>query len=179
MNSYFEGEPVVHLTKDCSDDWFPCCTKMEFLADFAFIDSTGYKWEAKRGDVIESEAILDVVWSKIAGESSCKKDFHRACIIYDVACEKSIKTSKDASRMLYEALLIDGASQPLALLLYTAIRLYGPKWDDTTEFSSSVIFCCSLRDYPLLDHPRYANPLKKLMDFDTLEVALDSAILMD
>lgn len=186
MNARFEGDWVVDCTEDCSDDWFPAHTKMRFLADFAFVDSRGYRWEAKAGEVIESVNLLFAIWAKAISHRSnnwsgargnqeeiAEPHFIRSSVLYDVACQNSMGTSDTANRMVYEALLVEGAPQSLALLFYTAIWLYGPRWLDARKKFSNLLYHCSLGDYPLLRGcDSYTNPFSRVVDFDGFESAL-------
>jgi hypothetical protein len=85
-------------------------------------------------------------------------DYRRASVVHDVACERHEKTSRDAHRMFYEAMLTDGTSKPRALLFYTAVRLFGPQWDQQRGF-----------------HPMLAARAHEI-DFDRFEAALDQVV---
>ncbi|MGA7749647.1 MAG: hypothetical protein WCA63_05820 [Gallionella sp.] len=67
MNTYFEGNVDARwLVEDGAD------RKMQLLADFSFIDSTHFKWEAKTGDIIDGASIPEAIWSEI-----CRHTLHR------------------------------------------------------------------------------------------------------
>jgi len=103
--------------------------KMELLAPFSFLDSKGFNWQAATGDEIDGASIPEIVWSKIVGTPYIG-DYRRASVVHDVACKKYIKSSRDAHRMFYEAMLEDGTDPNRALLFYMAVRVFGPRWKE-------------------------------------------------
>lgn len=120
---HFEGQVETRWLMDAQED-----RRMEILRQFAFVDSTGYRWTARPGDVVDGASIPEVVWSNIVG-TPFVGDYRRASVVHDVACDRREKTSKDAHRMFYEAMLADGVPQMRAQVFYTAVRLFGPQWD--------------------------------------------------
>ena len=111
--------------------------EMELLSEFAFIDSQGYRWAAHRGERVDGASIPDQVWSTVVGTPFIG-DYRRASVVHDVACERHEKTSREAHRMFYEAMLADGTEKARALLFYTAVRLFGPQWDPQRGFRSML-----------------------------------------
>ncbi len=113
--------------------------KMILLAPFAFKDGGGFTWQAEPGDEIDGASIPEVIWSKLVGTPFIG-DYRRASVVHDVACEKHIKSSKEAHRMFYDAMLKDGTNPTRALLFYMAVRVFGPKWktgDQAKKFEFS------------------------------------------
>lgn len=159
MTAHFEGEADVRWIVESSDD-----RKMKLLADFAFVDSTGYRWVAKKNDVIDGASIPEIVWSQIVG-TPYVGDYRRASVVHDVACDEKIRTSKDAHRMFYEAMIADGTSEPKAMLFYMAVRLFGPQWEDEIGPSNADFKAMLLSATP-----------KPNVDFGKLEQALDSVL---
>jgi hypothetical protein len=149
---YFEGDVdtrwLVHGGAD---------REMQLLSEFAFIDSAGYRWAAHSGEKVDGASIPEQVWSTVVGTPFIG-DYRRASVVHDVACERHEKTSRDAHRMFYEAMLADGTEKARALLFYTAVRLFGPQWDRHRGFR------------PMLAHAAQD------IDFDRLEAALDEVV---
>ena len=160
MPSHFEGNVDARWLVEEGED-----RKMQLLADFAFSDSTNFKWEAKVGDIVDGASIPEAIWSEVVGTPFIG-DYRRASVVHDVACDKHIKTSKDAHRMFYEAMLADGTSQARALLFYTAVRLFGPQWEATVSGITNKQFKMAL--------PR--KVIEQVIDFKMLEAALDRAL---
>ena len=149
---HFEGNVDTRWLVERGED-----RKMEMLSEFAFIDSKGYRWAAHRGEQVDGASIPEVVWSKVVGTPFIG-DYRRASVVHDVACVRREKTSKEAHRMFFEAMLADGTAKERALLFYTAVRLFGPKWDQQRGF-----------------RPMFAVPAEEI-DFDRLEAALDHVL---
>jgi hypothetical protein len=131
--------------------------EMEILREFAFVDSTGYRWAAYPGEKVDGASIPEQVWSEVVGTPFIG-DYRRASVVHDVACDRREKSSREAHRMFYEAMLADGTSKQRALLFYTAVRLFGPQWDQRRGFRTML--AAQAQD----------------IDFDRLETALDQVL---
>jgi N-acetylmuramidase/Protein of unknown function (DUF1353) len=105
--------------------------EMKLLEDFSFTDSEGYTWKANKGDKIDGASIPQFLWSFVG--SPFVGDYRRASVVHDVACQRKEKTSRDAHRMFYEAMLADGFPEASAMDFYTAVRLFGPQWELNTK----------------------------------------------
>lgn len=131
--------------------------RMELLAPFAFIDRQGRTWPAETGDIINGASLPEAIWSRLAG-TPFVGDYRRASVVHDVACNKHIRTSREAHRMFYEAMLEDGVDNRRALLFYMAVRAFGPQWREG-------------------EPPQPFDPLvPQEPDFDVVEAALDQAL---
>lgn len=149
----FQGEVETRWLRHGGPD-----RKMQLLADFAYIDRSGYAWLAVKGDTVDGASIPDELWSRLVG-TPFVGDYRRATVVHDVACQRQIKTSREAHRMFYQALLEDGVAKERALLMYTAVRLFGPKWDASG-----------------LHRGLAPEEAAAEIDFDELESALDEVV---
>lgn len=131
--------------------------RMELLAPFAFIDSEGRTWPVETGDIINGASLPEAIWSRLAG-TPFVGDYRRAAVVHDVACDKHIRSSREAHRMFYEAMLEDGVDHRRAMLFYMAVRAFGPKW---REGEPPAPFDPRVPDDP---------------DFSLVEAALDQAL---
>lgn len=52
----------------------------------------------------------------------------RATVVHDIACRDRVRPYEEVHYMLYEAMLCDGVTPDREALMYTAVRLFGPKW---------------------------------------------------
>jgi Protein of unknown function (DUF1353) len=118
----FEGQVDTQWRRHEDED-----RDMQLLSDFAFIDSRGIRWDAPAGRIINGASIPEVLWSKIVG-TPYVGDYRRATVVHDVACQDKAKPHEEVHRMFYDAMLCDGVSEERAFLMYTAVRLFGPKW---------------------------------------------------
>jgi Protein of unknown function (DUF1353) len=118
----FEGQVNAIWLRHAGQD-----RDMQLTADFAFIDSRGVRWGAPAGRIINGASIPEILWSSVIG-TPYVGDFRRASVVHDVACEDKTRPYEVVHYMLYEAMRCDGVSEEQAVLMYTAVRLFGPKW---------------------------------------------------
>lgn len=98
---------------------------MQLLEDFAFVDATGKRWLAKRGTVINGASTPWPFW-RIADPFVGR---HRlASVPHDAACRERTDDWRAVHRMFYEAMRCAGTNVAMALLLYLAVRWFGPRW---------------------------------------------------
>lgn len=128
MAAHFEGDvKTLWLVEGEVGDDGPD-RRMQLLEDFAFVDPGGLRWDAPSGHIIDGASIPRMLWS-IAGDPY-SGTYRRASVLHDVACDARTQPSKVVHRMFYDAMIADGTSQAQALEFYTAVRLFGPHWDD-------------------------------------------------
>lgn len=147
----FQGEVETRWLRQPGKD-----RDMRLLTDFAFLDSRGVRWDAPAGRVINGASIPEIFWSQVVG-TPYVGDYRRATVLHDVACDDQTRPHEEVHRMFYEAMRCDGVPEDRALLMYTAVRLFGPKWS----------FARARR-----------NPQKALRSFniDLLAATLDTAL---
>ena len=122
MTGYFEGRVRTEWLHHDGDD-----RDMLVLEPFAFTDSTGVRWTAGAGDLVNGASIPRIFWTLVG--SPFVGDYRRASVLHDVACRKKTGVSRDVHRMFYEAMRADGVDGDTALKMYTAVRLFGPNWE--------------------------------------------------
>jgi len=122
---YFIGEVRVLWLKQDGPDRL-----MELLEDFKFIDPNGKEWLAAKGRRIDGASIPRILWT-VAGDPFIG-DYRRASVLHDVACDDKVEPDKSVHRMFYDAMICDGVDHETAAKFYTAVRLFGPKWDIVT-----------------------------------------------
>ena len=126
--AYFEGDVrTLWLVEGEVGDDGPD-RRMQVLEDFAFVDPNGVRWLAPAGSKIDGASIPRMLWS-IAGDPFIGP-YRRASVLHDVACDDRTRPSKVVHRMFYDAMVADGTGEAQAVEFYTAVRLFGPHWDD-------------------------------------------------
>ena len=118
----FEGQVTAIWLRHAGKD-----RDMRLTTDFAFIDSRGVCWDAPAGRIINGASIPEILWSSVVG-TPYVGDFRRASVVHDVACDDKTRPHEEVHYMFYEAMLCDGVPEDRAVLMYTAVRLFGPKW---------------------------------------------------
>jgi Protein of unknown function (DUF1353) len=161
--AYFEGEVRTEWLVETATDDDGADRRMQLLEDFAFTDSAGTRWLAPLGHIVDGASIPRLLWS-VAG-SPYTGAYRRASVLHDVACDERTVPSKLVHKMFYDAMICDGVDRAQALEFYTAVRLFGPSWDDPA---------------PMLARGRKrAKPrlkAKRKPSFAQVEKALDAAL---
>jgi hypothetical protein len=129
---------------------------MKLAEDFGFIDPQGKTWHAPAGLVTDGASIPQLLWS-IAG-SPFSGAYRRAAVLHDAAYRVRTDERKDCDRMFYDAMVADGVDEDTAVRFYTAVRLFGPKWEPGVA-----------RSYGLVS-------LTPPLDIDQVEIALDRVL---
>lgn len=166
----FLGQPELLWLEDANEP----DREMKLLSDLAFIDSTGKKWLAPKGAIVDGASIPSIFWNKFIGPPFVG-DYRRASIVHDFACQKKAENWRDTHRMFYEACLVGGVSKSKANIMYWAVRTFGPKWEVGAE---------SLTPEDLPFDPELIHRLYEVrdviesdpqMDFETVETLIDAA----
>jgi len=174
MAAYFIGEVrTLWLVEGAVGDDAPD-RRMQLIDDFAFVDPNGVQWLAPAGHVIDGASIPRMLWS-IAGDPFIGT-YRRASVLHDAACDARTQPSKVVHRMFYDAMIADGTSQTQAIEFYTAVRLFGPHWDDPAPLTPMLA-----RRRPGKPAPRNRVVKPKLkprrrLKIDQVERALDQAL---
>lgn len=109
-------------------EWLADGRDMLLLADFSYIDPSGQRWDAPKGETIDGASIPRVFWSYVGGPFEGK--YRNASVVHDVACRRKSKPWKEVHRMFYTASLLGGVGAAQAKVMYGAIYHYGPRWPD-------------------------------------------------
>jgi len=179
--AYFEGDVrTLWLVEDAVGD-DEADRRMLVLEDFAFVDPNGVRWLAPAGSKIDGASIPRMLWS-IAGDPYIGR-YRRASVLHDVACFERTRPAKVVHRMFYDAMIADGASEAQAVEFYTAVRLFGPHWDDPVpapaSASSKRAAAGARKRGTRAAPPRRTKPRLKVgrrLDIDEVEKALDDAL---
>ena len=103
-----------------------------------FVDSNGVKWVAPKGTLTDGASVPRLALPITGGQWDVH--FLKAAVVHDAYCQEENKTRspeqyrkkpwKAVHKMFYEASIAGGSPQLLANLMYAAVYLAGPKWDD-------------------------------------------------
>lgn len=99
----------------------------ELLDDFAYIDPTGLRWQAKSGLKTDGASIPRVFWP-IVGQP-VGDQYLKAAVIHDYYCSKHYREWQRVHRVFYDGMLTGGVSRLRACLMYFAVWRFGPRWD--------------------------------------------------
>ena len=103
-----------------------------------FVDSSGEKWIAPKGTLTDGASVPRLALWMTDGRFS--EEFLKAAVIHDAYCQtENIERCPDqyrkkpwelVHRMFYEACLAGGTSESKAEIMFAAVWLAGPRWDD-------------------------------------------------
>jgi len=127
MPAAFQGEVRTQWLTEHAPD-----RRMRLLEDFAFLDRSGKRWVARRGEVIDGASIPELLWSQLAG-TPFVGDYRRASVLHDVYCQRREEPHRAVHRMFYEAMRADGVDRLRARVMYLAVRTFGPHWGPAPE----------------------------------------------
>ena len=120
----FEPLPLEVVWSTPTED--PHGRTMKIKNDFSFIDSSGKRWLAPGGSIVDGASIPRVFWSLLGGPYEGL--YRDASVVHDVACVTRTRRWEDVHLMFYEAMLISGVSINKAKIMYAAVYYFGPRW---------------------------------------------------
>jgi hypothetical protein len=110
--------------------------QVTLLAPLTFIDPELVEWVSPAGSRVDGASIPRWAWSIIGDPFEGK--YRDASAIHDVACDMKSRTWESAHRVLYYAMLVNGADPITAKVTYAAVYHFGPRWADPIRPSESV-----------------------------------------
>jgi hypothetical protein len=105
--------------------------KVVTLESFQFKDSEGTIWEVHKGEVFAGDAIPRTLWSVVG--SPFNGNYIAAMIVFERYVNLRTYPWDKTIRMFHEALVKSGMSEAKAMILYTAIKQFGPRWEVVTK----------------------------------------------
>lgn len=125
--------PTEATIKEVSDS-----NLKELVVKLTFVDAAGVEWVAPKGALTDGASVPRVALSLIGGRF--EREFLRAAIVHDAYSQSFNKTRcpdqyrtkpwQVVHRMFHEACLASGTSPTKARIMYAAVLLGGPRWDD-------------------------------------------------
>lgn len=101
-----------------------------------FIDSTEQRWSVPVGTLTDGASIPEM-FIPLIGERDAE-EYREAAAVHDAYCgrendklpEYRSRHWEDVHRMFYDAMIVNGVSPFKARIMYAAVYLGGPRWDD-------------------------------------------------
>lgn len=116
----FSGNPIVELLPDGRT--------VRLQATFRFVDSANRTWIVPAGITSDGASIPQIFWSVIGGPF--EGPYRAPAIVHDYFCLTRRRKSSDVHRMFYEAMLCAQVGPRKAMLMYEAVKRFGPSWAD-------------------------------------------------
>lgn len=106
-------------------------SRFELLSDFGYIDSKGIRWQAKPGLLTDGASIPRVFWPVVG--HPYEGLYVKAAIIHDYYCipENRYRRWQDVHEVFHDAMKANGVGRVKALLMFFAVRRFGPRWKVT------------------------------------------------
>lgn len=114
----FFGNPTFFL----SDDGY----SFVVAENFGYKDSKGVIWEVPKGFISDGASIPRAFWSVIGSPFSGK--YRVAAVLHDYYVNDKTRPYEDVNSMFYESMIQSGVSKTNASILYSAVKISGPKW---------------------------------------------------
>ena len=108
--------------------WMPNGRDMLVEYNLIYIDSTGKKWVAPGGSIVNGASIPRLLWRAIGSPFVGK--YRRASVIHDVYCDIKTRPWKDVHRCFLEMMETDGVSRIKRRVMFMAVWAFGPRWPD-------------------------------------------------
>lgn len=101
-----------------------------------FVDSDGAQWTAPERTLTDG-ASIPTIFTPLVG-APLQREFQMAAALHDAYCgigNETLETFQsrpwqEVHRMFYDALLVGGTPPQRAKIMYAAVYLGGPRWDD-------------------------------------------------
>lgn len=107
-------------------------------AKLTFVDSAGLRWVAPQGTLTDGATVPRLVLPITDGRWDAS--FLKAAVVHDAYCQEENKSRTPEQyqsrpwptvhRMFFEAMIAGGTDPSLAKLMYAAVWLAGPRWND-------------------------------------------------
>lgn len=131
-----QGKPVRVATR--SAEFFPTANRLEF------VDSEASRWIAPRRTLTDGASIPSIFVPIIGARRS--PEFVNAAAVHDAYCgignetlpEYHSRTWKQTHRMFYDALRVGGTDEIRAKVMFAAVYLGGPRWQDEKRMLTHV-----------------------------------------
>lgn len=114
------------------------------LRSVAFTDARGNEWMAPAGTLTDG-ASIPRIFVPLVGEPRAKA-FLAAAALHDAYCgagnealpQYRSRSWEETHRMFYDGLRVAGAGETRAKIMFAAVYLRGPRWDDPTRSLDDV-----------------------------------------
>lgn len=114
--------------------WEPDGRMMTLLEPFAYIDSSGDRWDAPVGSHTDGASIPRIAWTAVGGPFEDK--YREAAVIHDVACQDRKRPWRRVHKTFYEGMITRGVGTVRAKTMYAAVYHFGPRWSSVVALEN-------------------------------------------
>ena len=155
--------------------------KLRLLEDFAFQDSHGKLWIARKGGIVDDEAVPRALL-RLSGLPFAA-EYRKAAVMHAYFCRSRNEPWKQVHRALFDASVAEGLSEREAKALYAVVYAGGWRWE--TRASSSCYRSCHAASESLAWKPEASaaeiEPVLQWIaqdepDLDAIDLRVDQAV---
>lgn len=138
--AYLSGDVITKWLDGSEDDLQTVTEKerrMQLCSEIVFVDNQR-EWIAPAKSFLDGASIPKPFWITVGtpyGDS-----YRRASVVHDYYCEDLVReeaevfpASKQVHRMFYNAMHTDGVDPKKAEIIYLAVKIFGPRWQEKTK----------------------------------------------
>lgn len=104
--------------------------QVKVLNDFYYVDAKGETWSVPKDSVSDGASIPRIFWTTFGPPFS--GEWMNAALIHDIYCDVPRRSRRDVNRVFHEALLTSGVDKVRARLMYLAVEVGAPRWNEQT-----------------------------------------------
>jgi hypothetical protein len=120
----------------CQTEWDDDGRHMRLLRDLVFVDPRAEAWTAPAGATVDGASIPRACWSLIGGPFEGR--YRKASVIHDWYCDRRTRSWQAVHRVFYDAMIASAVSLPKAKLLYYAVVVGGPRWNEQAVLNNNL-----------------------------------------
>ena len=94
--------------------------------DFSFVDSEGMTWHVPKGTVVSGAVVPRIAWTSMG--SPLTSDYAIPLVLLEHHSALREQSVEKVYKMFYESMLKAGVNDAKAKVLYTVLRMAGPRW---------------------------------------------------
>ncbi len=119
----FENSTKVEFIRGAPNE-----RRVRLLEELRYVDPSGQTWIAPKDYVSDGASIPRAFWTVVGGPLD--GPYREAAIIHDAYCDSKSEPHQDVHRIFYYANRAVGVSKRKSKILYTAVKIGGPKWSE-------------------------------------------------
>ena len=109
---------------------------MQLIHEFGYQDSSGTRWTVPKDTKVDGASIPPAAWPFIGGPWEGR--YRAASVIHDYFCDKRTRTMAATHKVFHQAMLTSRVEKWRADVMYTAVKIGGPKWSDTVVHNNQL-----------------------------------------
>lgn len=129
-DAHFEGELVLIVQPDGR--------LMRLNQPYAFRDGKCGRWSVPKGALVDGASIPGALWSVIGGPFEGR--YRNASVLHDWYCITRTRPWREVHRMFFDGMIAAGVPRAQAQLMYAAVYLRGPRWDQMTVANARLAY---------------------------------------